>query len=525
LRLIQRLLPWFLALEPARRTRLLVAVAVAVAAAVGLSLWSSREPFAPVVSGRGYEAALSAAAAVDRAGIPYRIATPDTLEVPATALGAARAAISAETDMAGLAGVGDMQLGLTPQAQQWAFLRAAEADLGRMLNGIDGIVASKVHVVPRQEALYIGEERPASASVFLKLAPGAHLEQGKVRAIVNLVANAVDGLSSDRVSVADDRGNLLAAGDGGADSGALGAMRSLVEYRTQLEDRYERAVAQALLPVLGWGGGFSVTANLDLDLESRETTTRQMETAKQAVVSEVNEEQQSNQGGAGGVPGVDANLPERGGGGAGDATASNRTTSTLNYAYPTVDEVAKRPAGGVRRVNVAVQVDDARIGQLVEASTGGLDADTLRRQIEGAIRAAVGYDASRNDQVAVTYLPFAPAEWTEGTEAPTDPGRLALDLAPHLVGLAALGLVFWFVVRPLVGAVTAGPDPRLVVTPLPAIRGPAADGPESGADLAARLEALVDSFQPVDQEALNRLVSGEAETAADVLRKWSRTRS
>ncbi|MEZ4239381.1 MAG: flagellar basal-body MS-ring/collar protein FliF [Myxococcota bacterium] len=529
MRLTQRWMAWFNALEPARRSRLVAAVVVAIVAAIGLSVWATRTAYSPVVSGRGYDAALTAASAVDRAGIEYRIVAPDTLEVATVDLGKARAAIASETEMPGLAEVGDLQLGLTPQAQQWAFLRAAEGDLARMLNGIDGIVASKVHVVPRAEALYIGEERPASASVFVKMAPGAHLEQSKVRAIVNLVANAVDGLSPDRVSVADDRGNLLASGDGGdGDDSALGAVRSLVEYRTHLEGRYERAVSQALLPVLGWGGGFSATASVELDLESRETTTRQMEPSKQAVVSEVNEEQASTTtsgGGAGGVPGVDANLPERAApNGGGKGGASNRTTSTLNYAYPTVDEVSKRPAGGVRRLSVAVQVDDARIAQLVEASGGKLDADALRKQIDAAVRAAVGYDETRKDQVIVSYLPFAQTDWTEGTEPGTDPLQLVGLVVPYLVGLGALGLVFWFVVRPLVGSVTAAPaaEGELVAEPLPALRGPAPGEIESGTDMAQRLRALVDNYQPVDQGELNHLVLNEAEIAADVLRKWAR---
>jgi flagellar M-ring protein FliF len=289
-----------------------------------------------------------------------------------------------------------------------------------------------------------------------------------------------------------------------------------------MEGRYERAVSQALLPVLGWGGGFSATATVDLDLESRQVTTRQMDSAKQAVVSEVNEEQQSQAGGRGGVPGVDANLPERAPANNGSATAgnaSNRTTSTLNYAYPTVDEVANRPAGGLRRLSVAVQVDDGRIAQLVEASDGKLDGDALKKQIEAAIRASVGYDAARNDQVTVSYLPFAAAEWTEGTEPAASASSVPLQALPYLVGIAALGLLFWFVVRPIVSAVVrpiAPPEPVL------ALPGPEGEVVENTSELVNRLRSLVDNYQPVDHDELNHLVASEAEIAADVLRKWTR---
>lgn len=523
MRLSQRFLAWFNGLDPARRVRLLAAVAIAIVAAVGLSVWSSRVTYAPILSGRGYEATLAAASAVDRAGIPYRIVTPDTLEVPVGQLGAAQGAIAAETDLPGLTDVSDLQLGLTPKAQDWAFLRAAEGDIARMLNGIGGIAGSQVHIVPRGQSLYIGEERPASASVFLKLEPGVELGASQVRAIVSLVGNAVDGLDSDHVSVADDRGNLLAIGNGAPDDDALGEMKSLVEYRATLESRYERAVSQVLLPVLGYGGGFSVTASVDLDPVTKETTTRQLDSDKQAVVSQVEEESTENRNRAGGVPGVDANLPNSAAGSGNANNASTRSSNTTNFAYPSVDEIARRPAGGVQRVSVAVQVDAARLAALVEGSKGTLDAETLKRQIDGAVSAAIGFDTRRNDQVTVSYLPFALPIWTEGgpdSEAPTT--ETLFRVLPYLVAIAALFLLFWFVIRPVVSAVVRPIEPEVVpgelVEPARLVKNEDADS------LALRLKALVDGYQPIDHDDLNRLVDRESEMAADVLRNWARAR-
>lgn len=525
MRLSQRFLAWFNGLDPARRVRLLAAVVIAVVAAVGLSVWGARVDYAPILSGRGYEAALAAASAVDRAGIPYRIVTPDTLEVPVDKLGAAQGAIASETDLPGLTDVSDLQLGLTPKAQDWAFLRAAEGDIARMLNGIGGIAGSQIHIVPRGQSLYIGEERPASASVFLKLEPGTELGSSQIRAVVSLVANSVDGLDSDHVSVADDRGNLLAVGDGSATDDAMGEMKSLVEYRAALEGRYERAVSQVLLPVLGYGGGFSVTANVDLDPVSKETTTRQLDSEKQAVVSQVDEESSENRSRAGGVPGVDANLPEKGPSTAGSPDdASTRTSSTVNFAYPSVDEISRRPAGGVQRVSVAVQVDAARLAALVEGSNGALDADTLKRQIDGAVSAAIGFDTRRNDLVNVSYLPFAPPIWTEGTaaDATTPMPEMVVRLLPYLVAVVALVLLFWFVVRPVVGAVVRPLEPEVVAGELvPPTQLALKEDPDT---LALRLKALVDGYQPIDHADLNRLVDSESEMAADVLRNWARAR-
>lgn len=518
MRFLEPLLNWWQGLDAARRVRLLAAVAVAVAAALGLGLWASEESWVPVVSGKGYDAASAAAAAVDHAAIPYRV-RGDTLEVPANRVGAARTAIATETDLPGLSDVSELELGLTPQAQRWAFLREAEGDLARMLNGIEGVVASQVHLVPASEALFVGDERPASASVFLKLEPGEALSTGQVRAITALVANAVEGLQPDRVSVADDRGNLLATGTG---EGDLGAMEDLAEYRSSLERKYERAIAQALLPVLGFGGGFSATAAVELDLTSKETTSRNVDADKQAVVSEVNEESTDSRGRPSGVPGVDANLPERNAGAGSAAAASSRNASTVNYSYPTVDEIARRPAGGVQRLSVAVQVDQARIASLVEASKGTIDESALRQQIEAAVKAAVGFDETRRDQVAVSWLPFATPVWTEGTEQGGLSSEVIRGGAGYVLPLVAVLLLFWFVVRPIVSAVV-----RPLSPPEPVAAEIVPEGGPAGAleeePVGERLRRLVDSFDPLDANELNLLVDRESGSAAEVLRQWNRT--
>jgi len=515
---LERFQTWYANLDAGRRLRLSFAIVVAVVAVVALSWWGAQPTWVPILSGRGYDAALTAASSVEEAGIAYRIVLPDQLQVPRENLGAAKAAISADNKVPGLSDVSELQLGLTPQAQSWAFLRAAEGDLARMINNIDGVAASQVHVVPRGESLWVGEERPATASVFVQLERGVDLHEGQVRAIASLVANAVEGLDPDHVSVADDSGNLLAAGTG--NKSGDGELASLVDYRTAVEQRYERAVSQAILPVLGYGGGFSVTATVDLDLTARETTSRNIDPDKQAVVSEVTEESKENKSAPSGVPGVDANMPERTPSPGGAGSNSDRTSATTNYSYPTVDEIARKPAGGVQRLSVAVQVDEARIAAIVEASGGTVDAAEIQKRIDAAVRAAVGADVARKDQIEVSFLPFAPAPWTVGTEEPVAVQDVVYDILPYVIAILALLLLFFIVIRPVVTAATTPPPLEPLPLPLEEPVGEAVD--EAPPDLAERLKALVDRQQPIDGDELNRLVERESELAADVLRKWSR---
>jgi len=512
-------------LEPDRRRNLVLAAAVALAAIVAVGAWSAQTPHSPLLENRAYDDLLDAAAALDEAQIGYAL-DDGTLTVPTAQLGKARKALAASESLPGLADVGELQLGLTPAAQAWAFLRAREGDLARMINGIDGVSASRVNVVPHKEALFLEEARDATASVFLKLRPGAALQPAQVRAIANLVANAVDGLESQGVTIVDDRGNLLAEGRPGL-SAADTQQEQLLAYRTKLEQRYDQAVTKALLPVLGWDGGFSVTSSVDLDDTSTETVAKRVDANGQALLSEQLDESQSTRSEPGGVPGVDANLPERPaeGAGGGANNQEQRSSATANYTYPTIDEVVHKPAGSLDRVSVAVQVDAARVAEL--AAAGETSPEQLEQRINQAVKAAVGFDAQRGDLVSVHVLPFAERSWEEETVAASAVPSEVLAALPYAVTALALVLVFAFVVRPLMGAVTA-PPAAAAGEGEDDEEGQGEDGDDNVVELEAqrplsnRLEDLLEGPQPIESNTLSELVAEQPAAAAKVLRMWSR---
>lgn len=524
---LQQFRAFFDSLDPSRRNFLYASIASTLVLLVAVGWWSSQVSWSALITGRTYDEMLEAAAALDAQQIEYKIDGQGRLMVPVGDLGKARAAVSQAEILPGLADIAELKLGLTPKAQQWAFLRAKEGDLSRMVNGIAGVSGSRVQVVPRRDSLFLDETEPARASVFLKMRPGRDLGASQTRAIVNLVANSVEGLSPEAVSVVDDRGNLLAEGRiepiGSAKSGS--DPLELLDYRKEVERRYERAVSQAILPILGYDGGFSVTANVDLNTSTVDHTSYILDVDKQAMLSEQLEESESTEQDPGGVPGVDANLPERAAPANNTASRSITSAITSNFQYPADLKETHTPAGDIERVSVAVQVDSAAIASLAEAA--GIPVEDLQKQISEAVQAAVGYDEIRKDNVSVTFLPFAEVDW-DATDVPVS-GSIATDaasLAPSAVAALALLLVFWFIVRPLVQRVTSQPTRAgggaSGVSGLPDDLVGALRASDPDADLAQRLRLLVDNYQPVDASDLNRLVSRESDAAAQVLRQWKR---
>jgi len=501
-------------LDLKRRVQLVAVTLLTVGVLVGVAVWSATPPWRPLLEGRAYDELLEAAASLDEANVRYRI-KDGSLQVPAGELGAGQAALGVSTEIQGMGDINDLPIGINPQAQEWALLRALQGDLSSAINAIDGIAASKVNIVPPKDSLFLDEAKPARASVFVRLRPGRAIGDSQVRAITNLVAGAVEGLTADRVAVIDDRGNLLAEGAGPRET-ASDVPTELLAYRAAVERHYERAVTQALIAPLGFEGGFSVTANVDIDFESRETRHVELDTKGQALVSEQLSESDKESEEPGGVPGVDANLPERPGQGAAGTTRETTSAITSNFDYPKRDTVARTPAGAIQRVSVAVQVDSKKIAEIAEMEEVAV-AD-IESRIERTVKAAIGMNGTRGDEVTITTMPFTPSHLNDVESGTITATVLAHDSMPYLLVALALILAFVFVVRPLVSSVTrpppsANPDAE-------------AEGEltEEEADelLAQRLQQLVENFVPVDAMELSELVSHNPQAAAKVLKQWQK---
>ena len=101
-------------------------------------------------------------------------------------------------------------IGATSFVQNINHLRAMEGELARTIRAIDRVQFARVHLVLPERPLFSRETPEPSASIVLRVR-GA-LEPAQVRAIRHLAASAVNGLKPQRVSIVDERGNLLANG-------------------------------------------------------------------------------------------------------------------------------------------------------------------------------------------------------------------------------------------------------------------------------------------------------------------------
>src|ERR1700690_3327330 len=91
--------------------------------------------------------------------------------------------------------------------EQVNYQRALEGELEHTVGSLADIESARVHLVLTHDSLFRDQDRPAKASVVLKLRHRS-LADGEPDAIRNLVASAVDGLTPGQVVLVDAAGNV-----------------------------------------------------------------------------------------------------------------------------------------------------------------------------------------------------------------------------------------------------------------------------------------------------------------------------
>ncbi|MGO9319031.1 MAG: flagellar basal-body MS-ring/collar protein FliF [Terracidiphilus sp.] len=355
--------------------------------------------------------------------------------------------------------------------EQVNYQRALEGELEHTVATLSDIQSARVHLVLPHDSLFRDAERPAKASVVLKLRRNM-LADGEPEAIRNLVSSAVDGLTPEHVVLVDAAGHLP-LGPKTADAMRLSAEQAL-----------EEKLITTLEPVTG-AGNVRASVTLDYDSVASEETKESYDPDQTVTLSMQRTEQASgSQPLAAGVPGVASNAPNA------QAlpvyptqTAAPQTAKSEAGTYAatkTMRHVIESP-GRVRRLTAAIVVND-RMAQPASKDKAALwqpRAPEELRNLTALAQAAVGFDASRGDLLEVEDLAFENNRFQPPASLP---GKIlsTAEGSPVLIKYAALltGLlvVVAFGVRPALRHSRLGPAPggKGGVRELPAHAEPAA---------------------------------------------------
>lgn len=483
---------------------------------------------------------------LSQANIPFELrGDGSTIFVPRSKVLEARMMLSAE-GLPSRGSVGyeifDQQdaLGATQFQQNMNRLRALEGELARTIASLDVVERARVHLVLPERRLFERQQEQPSASIVLRLRRD-ELSAGQVRAVRNLVAGAVPGLSSNRVTIADESGKLLASA---SEDGSVVAAEELDERQSAVEARLKQEVLGIVESVVG-AGAARVEVNADIDFNRVEQNSETFDPEGRVVRSTSTVEESSNaqEKSQSGAATAGRNVPNGTGDGADgpdNMNASSRTEETTNFEISRTTRREVIEGGRVRRLSVAVAVD----GVTTPGADGAPPQWAAREQadldrIATLVRSAVGFDESRGDRVEVVNVRFAiPA--IQGTEAAA-PGLLdfstadIMRAAEILAALIAVIAILFFVVRPLLRpalpATAAGGAPALAGgtdATAPAI-GPDGLPLPAGAPMLGQPDPLAGTMQDAAAAAqlqagvvakLKTMVSQNPAESAQVVRSW-----
>jgi flagellar M-ring protein FliF len=533
---------------------LLVGIAMAVAAGVTVVLWSRGPTYSTLYANLGAQDQAQITQALDAAQIPYRMAPGATsIEVPAERLNDARMKLAGQGLPEGGGGFAQMDkdpgFGVSQFMENARYQHALEAELGRTIAALRPVEGARVHLaVPRQSA-FVRDHKGASASVFLQLKQGRRLEQEQIQAIVNLVASSIPDLEANQVTVVDQQGRLLSSPEG-HDQFAMREQQYDMIHR--LEDDYAQRIEALLAPLVG-PGRVRAQVVAQMDMAVTEEAHEQYKPDSQIIRSEqTSESVTKDASGTQGVPGALSNQPPAAGvaqpppsatpakpagtatGAAAAATSpvgaiaglgatdSSSKQSTKNYEIDRTVAYTKQPAGRLRRVTVAVLIDNLRSvtkdGKPKETPLSKEQLDHINQLVKDA----VGYDEARGDSVNVVNASFTQDATPAAAEGELESPKiwespLFLDIAKILGGLVVLLVLVLSVLRPLVKNLIGPTAQQMQVQVLPrtATGEPA---PNTPALPSAAQQAAVTHEQQVVQA--RTLANQDPKRVAQVVRGW-----
>ncbi|RNF52259.1 flagellar basal body M-ring protein FliF [Marinomonas hwangdonensis] len=526
-----------------RQLALMVGLAASIAIGLSAVLWTSGPDYKPVLSSITDYNADQIVEILNVNNIPFKLdQNTGALLVESDFYHQARLKLAGSgivsDNIVGMEIMDQEQgLGTSQFVENTRYRRGLEGELSRTISSLQSIKSARVHLALPKESVFVRDTRKPSASVFLELYPGRRLDRSQVEAIVNLVASSISQLSDKDVTVVDQRGTLLSEKDTDSELSVAGRQ---FDYARKVEDVLLQRVNSILGPVVGQGR-FRAEVSADVDFTAVEKTAEQYNPDLLALRSEQTLRENRNAGAnTGGIPGALTNQPpgavtipeavdENGapiGGSGNGANGQSREETTRNFELDRSISYTRRQQGMVRRLSVAVVVDDlVSLNPETSAIVRTPWNDDELGRLTLLVRDAVGYDPSRGDSVSVINSPFALPEPEEPIiEPPFYQQAWFLNLLqPTLVGVFVLVLLL-LVVRPILKALS---DQNKISVAEDTEAAIFTDETDEISDDQVSLVSTEDILVPGSPEKIERqlnairgLIAEEPERVAQVVKQW-----
>ncbi len=352
----------------------------------------------------------------------------------------------------------NLPLGISRSVEGVRLRQVQEAELSKSIAEISSVKAARVHLALPEKSVFVRDQTPPTASVFVNLKNGRKLDKTQILAITNLVSSSVPGMNPSNVSIVDQFGNLLSNAPDDPDQILAD---SQLEYRMKLESIYRNRIQSLVTPIVG-SNNVNAQVNLEIDFTRREVSQEIVDPDGSATLSEQNSLNVTAKKDAIGIPGAISNEPpqeaivnqeqNQAGAAANNAATEEQekfetksSTELKNYENSKTFETVKNPSNVITRIDAALLIRDKKVvdPETQEVTYEPVAAEVIQ-ELENLVKSALGIKIERGDTLTITSQPFVEEfngfeeKWYE---TPWFRSTIENSLLVLLIGIVALGVV------------------------------------------------------------------------------------
>jgi len=405
-------------LDLLRQVVLVLSISICVALIVMLFFWV-KEPEMRPLGAYETEELIPVLDYLDLQKIEYTL-EGNTISVPASEynslkLNMVRAGLNQERNAGDDILMQDMGFGVSQRVEQERLKLSRERQLAKAIEQMKQVRKARVLLALPKQSVFVRHNQEASASVFLTLKTGTNLKQQEVDSVVDMVASAVPGMKTSRITVTDQHGRLL---NSGSQDPMSAARRKEHELERNQEQALREKIDSILIPILGFGN-YTAQVDIQLDFSAVEQTRKRFDPNTPATRSEYTLEDYNNGNTVAGIPGAlsnqppaDASIPQdvaQMKDGAMTGQGSVHKEATRNFELDTTISHERKQSGTVNRQTVSVAIKDRQslnpdTGEVVHTPIPASEINAIRQVLIGT----VGFDENRGDLLNVLSMQFAP---------------------------------------------------------------------------------------------------------------------
>ncbi len=542
-------------LTMARQVAIMLGLALSVAIGIAVVLWSQDANYARLYTELNDKDTGEILDALNAQGVKYKIEEGGSIMVLADKVNDLKIKLAAQglpkSNSLGYELLDKEQsFGTSKSAELSRFQRALEGEITRTIMSIQSVKSARVLLALPVQSVFVRERKKPSASVIVHLYQGRTLDKGQVEAIVHLVSSSVPQLDADHVTVVDYKGQLL---NTRSESNTANLTANQFDYKTNIEEHLMHRIENILSPLVG-AESMRVQISADVDFTETDKTQEMFNPDLPALRSEQTTDEHNKENPQG-VPGALTNQPTPAGAAieaippaqsnsiAADTTGKQgygSKTATRNYELDKTITHTRLASGLLRRLSVAVVVDDRHIPQTDGAAKAQPYAQEDLNRFNDLVKQAVGFDSGRGDAVTVTNVSFRGADLDLPPELPLWQEVWFIELMKQVVAVLAILFLIFGVLRPTIRGLMAKDEAekRAIIEAEEQARAAALlaagfilDGDGSPLSLTEdeqhKIDELLESMELPKTyqnrlDYLKRLVDEDPKVVAQVLKSWIR---